>query len=57
MRDGLSIRQVPMRRSARYLVAPIGKNQGVQFPIARAYVQTEAAAQMVAAASDLFDAG
>jgi len=36
---------------------PIGKNQGVQFPIARAYVQTEAAAQMVAAASDLFDAG
>ena len=37
--------------------APIGKNQGVQFPIARAYVQTEAAAQMVAAASELFDAG
>jgi alkylation response protein AidB-like acyl-CoA dehydrogenase len=36
--------------------APIGKNQGVQFPIARAYVQTEAAAQMVTAASDLFDA-
>jgi alkylation response protein AidB-like acyl-CoA dehydrogenase len=36
---------------------PIGKNQGVQFPIARAYVQTEAAARMVAAASDLFDAG
>lgn len=34
---------------------PIGKNQGVQFPIARAYVQTEAAAQMVTAASDLFD--
>lgn len=37
--------------------SPIGKNQGVQFPIARAYVQTEAAAGMVAAASDLFDAG
>jgi acyl-CoA dehydrogenase len=36
---------------------PIGKNQGVQFPIARAYVQTEAAAHMVTAASDLFDAG
>ncbi|MEE8366413.1 MAG: acyl-CoA dehydrogenase family protein [Gammaproteobacteria bacterium] len=35
---------------------PIGKNQGVQFPIARAYVQTEAAAQMVIKASDLFDA-
>jgi len=37
--------------------SPIGKNQGVQFPIARAYVQTEAAAQMVVTASDLFDAG
>jgi len=37
--------------------SPIGKNQGVQFPIARAYVQTEAAAQMVATASALFDAG
>jgi alkylation response protein AidB-like acyl-CoA dehydrogenase len=37
--------------------SPIGKNQGVQFPIARAYVQTEAAAQMVTAAGDLFDAG
>jgi alkylation response protein AidB-like acyl-CoA dehydrogenase len=37
--------------------SPIGKNQGVQFPIARAYVQTEAAAHMVTAASDLFDAG
>jgi acyl-CoA dehydrogenase len=37
--------------------SPIGKNQGVQFPIARAYVQTEAAAQMVTAASDLFDEG
>ncbi len=34
---------------------PIGKNQGVQFPIARAYIQTEAAALMVAKASDLFD--
>jgi len=37
--------------------SPIGKNQGVQFPIARAYVQAEAAAQMVTTASDLFDAG
>ncbi len=36
---------------------PIGQNQGVQFPIARAYVQTEAAARMVDNASDLFDAG
>jgi acyl-CoA dehydrogenase len=36
---------------------PIGENQGVQFPIARAYVQTEAAARMVAHAASLFDAG
>ena len=37
--------------------APIGRNQGIQFPIARSYVQTEAAALMVNTASDLFDAG
>jgi acyl-CoA dehydrogenase len=36
---------------------PIGQNQGVQFPIARAHVQTEAAALMVARAAALFDAG
>ena len=34
----------------------IGTNQGVQFPIARAYVETEAAALMVAKAADMFDA-
>ena len=36
---------------------PIGQNQGVQFPIARAYVQTTAAAAMVDKAAALFDAG
>ena len=36
---------------------PIGQNQGVQFPIARAYIQTTAAAQMVADAAAKFDAG
>jgi acyl-CoA dehydrogenase len=36
---------------------PIGQNQGVQFPIARAHVQTEAAALMVAKAAAMFDAG
>jgi alkylation response protein AidB-like acyl-CoA dehydrogenase len=36
---------------------PIGENQGVQFPIARAHVQTEAAALMVRHAADQFDAG
>ena len=35
----------------------IGKNQGIQFPIARAHVQTEAAAVMVDKASRLFDGG
>jgi alkylation response protein AidB-like acyl-CoA dehydrogenase len=36
---------------------PIGQNQGVQFPIARAYAETEAADLMVRRAAALFDAG
>ncbi|MCP4008980.1 MAG: acyl-CoA/acyl-ACP dehydrogenase, partial [Proteobacteria bacterium] len=36
---------------------PIGQNQGIQFPIARAFIQTEAAAGMVERAAELFDAG
>ena len=36
---------------------PIGQNQGIQFPIARAYAETEAAALMVAKAAREFDAG
>ena len=36
---------------------PIGQNQGVQFPIARAYVQMTAASLMVDKAASLFDAG
>jgi alkylation response protein AidB-like acyl-CoA dehydrogenase len=36
---------------------PIGQNQGVQFPIARAYMATEAAALMVERAAALYDAG
>jgi acyl-CoA dehydrogenase len=36
---------------------PIGQNQGVQFPIARAHIQTEAAALMVQQAADMYDAG
>jgi alkylation response protein AidB-like acyl-CoA dehydrogenase len=35
---------------------PIGQNQGIQFPIARAHVQCEAAALMVEKAAALFDA-
>jgi acyl-CoA dehydrogenase len=37
--------------------APIGKNQGVQFPIARAYAQVRAADAMRYQAAALFDAG
>ena len=36
---------------------PIGQNQGVQFPIARAYIQAEAAALMVQQAAQSYDAG
>jgi acyl-CoA dehydrogenase len=36
---------------------PIGQNQGVQFPIARAHVNVEAADLMRIRAADLFDRG
>jgi acyl-CoA dehydrogenase len=36
---------------------PIGRNQGVQFPIAKAYASIEAAALMVRKAGALFEAG
>ena len=36
---------------------PIGQNQGIQFPIARAFAATEAAALMVRKAASLYDAG
>src|SRR5207302_3365579 len=36
---------------------PIGRNQGVQFPIARAYAEIEAASLMVREACALFEAG
>jgi acyl-CoA dehydrogenase len=36
---------------------PIGQNQGIQFPIARAHVNVEAADLMRIHAADLFDAG
>ena len=50
-------------RAAQYAKArvvfnrPIGQNQGVQFPIARAHVNVEAADLMRFRAADLFDAG
>ncbi len=36
---------------------PIGQNQGVQFPLARAYAQTQAADLMMRRAAALFEAG
>ncbi|MGQ0664085.1 MAG: acyl-CoA dehydrogenase family protein [Pseudomonadota bacterium] len=36
---------------------PIGQNQGIQFPLARAYAETEAADLMARKAAALFDAG
>ena len=36
---------------------PIGQNQGVQFPIARAYAASEAAALMVERAAELYERG
>jgi alkylation response protein AidB-like acyl-CoA dehydrogenase len=36
---------------------PIGQNQGIQFPLARAYAQLRAAALVVREAARLFDAG
>ncbi|MGH3314169.1 MAG: acyl-CoA dehydrogenase family protein [Streptomyces sp.] len=52
-----------VRRAAQYgtervvFERPIGQNQGVQFPIARAHVNVEAADLMRWRACDLFDAG
>ena len=36
---------------------PIGRNQGIQFPIAKAHMETEGAALMVERAASLFDEG
>lgn len=43
-------------RERRVFDRPIGANQGIQFPIARAHIQTEAAALMVQHAAALYDA-
>ena len=48
---------VHLRQRAGGLGRPIGANQGCSFPIARAHIQTEAAALMVRQAADLYDAG
>ena len=44
-------------RDRRVFGRPIGQNQGIQFPIARAYAQSEAADLMVRKAAMIFDSG
>ncbi|HEX4604458.1 MAG TPA: acyl-CoA dehydrogenase family protein [Candidatus Angelobacter sp.] len=51
-----------IERACRYAIErevfgrPIGQNQGIQFPLARAYANIQAAALMDASAAELFDA-
>src|SRR3990172_9379541 len=52
-----------IRRAAEYsrervvFGRPIGQNQGIQFPIAKAHAETEAAELLMRKAAALFDAG
>jgi acyl-CoA dehydrogenase len=48
---------VAYARERKVFERPIGENQGVQFPIARAYAQMRAAELMVREAVSLYDAG
>ena len=48
---------VAYAKERRVFGRPIGQNQGVQFPIARAYAQMRAAELMVGAAAALYEAG
>lgn len=50
-------RAVEYAKSREVFGRAIGVNQGVQFPIARAHVETEAATLMVRRGIELFDAG
>ena len=61
--EALGDSQYFIERATRYTSerivfgTPIGQNQAVQFPIARAYAETEAAGLMARKAAALFDAG
>jgi acyl-CoA dehydrogenase len=61
--EGLGDAKYFTRRAVEYanervvFGAPIGKNQGIQFPIAKAHAETEAADLMIRKAAALFDAG
>jgi acyl-CoA dehydrogenase len=49
--------QAPTHATGRCSAGPIGQNQGVQFPLAKAYAQLRAADLMRWQAADLFDRG
>jgi acyl-CoA dehydrogenase len=53
----LLAKAVDYANERRVFDRPIGQNQGVQFPIARAYASLEAADMMVRRAAALFEAG
>ncbi len=50
-------RSTAYARDRQVFGRPIGQNQGIQFPIARAYAQMRAAELLVRAGCDKFDAG
>jgi acyl-CoA dehydrogenase len=50
-------RSVAYAKERRVFDRPIGQNQGIQFPIARAYAQMRAAELLVAAGCDRYESG
>jgi acyl-CoA dehydrogenase len=61
--EAVGLGRVAVQRAARYarerivFGRPIGQNQGIQHPLAKAWMQLEAANLMVMKAAQLFDAG
>ena len=61
--EATGLGRVAIQRAARYarervvFGRPIGQNQGIQHPLAKAWMQVEAAALMVMKAATLFDQG
>jgi acyl-CoA dehydrogenase len=61
--EATGIGRVAIRRAAKYAQErvvfgrPIGQNQGIQHPLAKAWMQVEAASLMAFKAASLFDAG
>lgn len=61
--EAVGLGRIAVQRAARYarerivFGRPIGQNQGIQHPLAKAWMQLEAANLMVMKAAQLFDAG